>query len=50
MFKVIYTKIQDYFKYRKAVEELNAFTDRELMDIGINRADIPFIVAESMKG
>ena len=29
--------------YRRTVNELNALTNRELDDLGINRGDIPFV-------
>lgn len=29
--------------YRRTVSELNALTNRELDDLGINRGDIPFV-------
>ena len=43
-FKTIAEKLQAWRKYREAVRELSALTDRELADIGIRRGDIEYIV------
>ena len=42
--KTIAEKLQAWRKYREAVRELSALTDRELSDIGIRRGDIEYIV------
>ena len=42
--KTIAEKLQAWRKYREAVRELSALTDRELADIGIRRGDIEYIV------
>ncbi|GIL01597.1 MAG: hypothetical protein BroJett030_14960 [Alphaproteobacteria bacterium] len=36
-------KYREWRAYRRTVNELNALSNRELNDLGINRADIPFI-------
>lgn len=36
-----------YAVYRKTVNELGQLSNRELDDLGISRADIPLIAAES---
>lgn len=36
--------IIDYFRYRKAFQELNQLTDRELFDIGIARHEIKTVL------
>jgi uncharacterized protein YjiS (DUF1127 family) len=46
--KTISEKLQAWRKYREAVRELSALTDRELSDIGIRRGDIEFIVRRSV--
>jgi len=43
--KVLTEKLTAWRKYRDAVRELSAMTDRELMDIGVRRGDIHFIAA-----
>jgi uncharacterized protein YjiS (DUF1127 family) len=47
-FKTITEKLQAWRKYREAVRELSALTDRELSDIGIRRGDIEFIVRRTV--
>lgn len=42
-FRIIY----DSLRYARAIRELNGLTDRELADLGINRADIPRVVFDS---
>ena len=34
-------------RYRETVAELGKLTSRELNDLGINRADIPFVARKS---
>lgn len=46
--KAISSYVQERLRYRSAVQELNALTDRELSDIGINRSDIYRIAHEEM--
>lgn len=46
--KTISEKLQAWRKYREAVRELSALTDRELSDIGIRRGDIEYIVRRSV--
>ena len=36
-------KYKGWRSYRRTVNELNALSNRELADLGIIRADIPFI-------
>ncbi|MCB1386980.1 MAG: DUF1127 domain-containing protein [Nitratireductor sp.] len=36
-------KFKDWRSYRRTVNELGALSNRELNDLGISRADIPFI-------
>lgn len=40
---MIAAKVRAYFRYRETVRELSRLTDRELNDLGISRADIPYI-------
>ena len=36
-------RYKDWRSYRRTVSELNRLSNRELADLGINRADIPFV-------
>ncbi len=36
-------KYKDWRSYRRTVNELSLLSNRELSDLGINRADIPFV-------
>lgn len=36
-------KYKDWRSYRRTVNELGLLSNRELADLGINRADIPFV-------
>jgi uncharacterized protein YjiS (DUF1127 family) len=47
-FKTILKRVHKKFEYRNAVEQLSRMTDRELYDIGINRADIHDVVRQDM--
>jgi uncharacterized protein YjiS (DUF1127 family) len=47
-FNSIIKQIHKRFEYRHAVEQLSRMTDRELYDIGINRADIHDVVRRDM--
>ena len=42
----IISKIKEYSRYRKALNELSMLNDRELADLGLNRCDI-YEVAKS---
>ncbi|MGO9742103.1 MAG: DUF1127 domain-containing protein [Roseiarcus sp.] len=48
-FKTIAEKLAAWRRYRDAVRELSALTDRELTDIGVRRGDIPFIAARAAR-
>ncbi len=48
-FKTITEKLSAWRRYRDAVRELTALTDRELEDIGIRRGDIPFIASSASR-
>jgi uncharacterized protein YjiS (DUF1127 family) len=37
-------------RYWQVVQELSSYTDQELHDIGIDRADIPYIAREAARG
>jgi uncharacterized protein YjiS (DUF1127 family) len=47
-FKSITEKLTSWRRYRDAVRELSALSDRELADIGIRRGDIHFVVANTL--
>jgi len=36
-------KYRNWRSYRRTVNELSALSNRELADLGISRADIPFV-------
>lgn len=42
--------VSNYRKFRKAYEELDALSDRELADIGVSRHDIREIAREAAYG
>jgi uncharacterized protein YjiS (DUF1127 family) len=44
--KTITEKFSAWRRYRDAVRELSSLNDRELIDIGINRADIVAIARQ----
>ena len=46
--KSIADKFAAWRRYREAVRELSALSDRELADIGIRRGDIHFVVANAL--
>ena len=46
--KTISDKFSAWRRYREAVRELAALSDRELADIGIRRGDIHFVVANAL--
>ena len=46
--KSISEKFGAWRRYREAVRELSALSDRDLADIGIRRGDIHFVVANAL--
>ncbi len=46
--KTIAEKLVTWRRYREAVRELHALSDRELCDIGIRRGDIEFLVRRNL--
>jgi len=46
--KTISEKLSAWRRYRDAVRELSALSDRELADIGIRRGDIHFVVSNAL--
>ena len=40
-------KYRQYKRYRETVSELNRLSNRELSDLGMSRADIPFVAREA---
>ncbi len=47
--KSITEKLHEWRRYRASMRELSALSDRELSDLGINRADIEFIAKKSSR-
>ncbi len=47
-FKSILKQMHKRAEYRHAVDQLTRMSDRELSDIGINRADIHDVVRQDM--
>ena len=45
----VFSSIDKGFRARRAYEELNNLTDRELSDLGLNRYDITRVAFESVK-
>ena len=49
-----FSYIKRFFRERRVywsvVQELGTYTDRELHDLGIDRADIPLIAREAARG
>lgn len=43
------TKFRQWTTYLQTVEELNRCTDRDLADLGINRADIRSVARQSAR-
>lgn len=39
---------RNWRRYRDTVNELNRLSNRELNDLGINRADIPFVAKKAI--
>jgi uncharacterized protein YjiS (DUF1127 family) len=50
MFEVLKTRINTWKRYNRTVSELQALTNRELADLGINRTDIARIAREAVRG
>jgi uncharacterized protein YjiS (DUF1127 family) len=46
--KEIAHKIHDWRRLRASIRELQSLSDRELADLGINRADIEFIARKAL--
>lgn len=46
--KKINNYVTERVRYRVTMNELNALTDRELTDIGINRCDIPRVAEKNI--
>jgi uncharacterized protein YjiS (DUF1127 family) len=46
--KSLSDKFGAWRRYREAVRELSALSDRDLADIGIRRDDIHFVVANAL--
>jgi uncharacterized protein YjiS (DUF1127 family) len=40
-------KIQEWRRYRASVRELSRLSERELHDLGLNRADIEYVAKKS---
>ncbi len=45
--KDIAHKIQEWRRYRASVRELSQLTDRELHDLGLNRAEIEYVAKKA---
>lgn len=43
MFDTVVKKLRSYSKYQETYRELSRLSARELSDLGISRADIPYI-------
>jgi uncharacterized protein YjiS (DUF1127 family) len=39
----IFGRFRDWRAYRQTIKELSALSNRELNDLGISRADIPYV-------
>ena len=46
--KSLSEKLGAWRRYREAVRELSALSDRDLADIGIRRGDINFVVSNAL--
>lgn len=44
----IVREYQNWRRYRNTVNELNRLSTRELNDLGISRADIPFVARKAI--
>jgi uncharacterized protein YjiS (DUF1127 family) len=49
---MFFDKIKNWYenmqKYHRIIQELSNYSDRELHEIGIDRADIPFIALKAV--
>ncbi len=45
MFKTFTTRLAAWRRERETIRELSSLSNRELNDLGIGRADIPFVAA-----
>lgn len=45
MFKTFATRLATWRRERETMRELSFLSDRELADLGISRADIPYVAA-----
>jgi uncharacterized protein YjiS (DUF1127 family) len=50
MFEVLKSRVSAWKRYNRTVSELNALSNRDLADLGINRSDIARIAAQSARG
>lgn len=50
LFARIGAAIADYRKYRETLDELNAMTDRELLDLNLSRHAIRAVAREAVYG
>jgi uncharacterized protein YjiS (DUF1127 family) len=50
MFEVLKSRVSNWKRYNRTVAELNALSNRDLADLGINRADIGRIAREAVRG
>ncbi len=48
--KSMFAKVNAWRRYRDAVRELSGLSNRELHDIGIDRADIEHVAREAAAG
>jgi uncharacterized protein YjiS (DUF1127 family) len=48
--KSLAARYTEWASLREAEAELNAFSDRELADLGINRSDISYLVRQKQPG
>jgi uncharacterized protein YjiS (DUF1127 family) len=44
----LYKAYKKYNRYKKTVRELAVLSDRDLADLGISRADIPYVARKSV--
>jgi uncharacterized protein YjiS (DUF1127 family) len=49
MFEVLKSRISNWKRYNRTVSELEALSNRELADLGINRFDIKHIAREAAR-
>ena len=48
LFNSLVEKFKDYVKYQKTLDELSKLSNRDLKDLGINRADFHRIARKSV--